>query len=180
MILTYVRLLELIQSNVVVNSDPSRVNAASLDITLGSTIFVEQESRGKHVVDLSDRKQHVNFREVEIPDDGYTLWPGEFILASTREIFNLPDNISAKYFLNSSLARNGLEHSEAGWCDAGWHGSTLTLELFNVTRLHYLKIKRGMKCGQMVFFNHETVPEEASYRTKGSYNNTVGTCAAKP
>ena len=29
----------------------------------------------------------------------------------------------------------------------------------------------GVKIGQMVFFEHEPVPEHASYAVKGQYNN---------
>ena len=68
------------------------------------------------------------------------------------------------------MARIGLEHMNAGWCDAGWNGSVLTLELKNMTKHHAIRIRPGDPIGQMVFFKHEPVPTEASYASKGRYN----------
>jgi len=56
-------------------------------------------------------------------------------------------------------------------CDAGWHGSSLTLELKNVSRYHKLIIRPGMPIGQMVFFRHKPVRHDQSYAVKGRYNN---------
>lgn len=35
----------------------------------------------------------------------FLLMPGEFILAQSVEVFNLPDDLSAEYKLKSSMAR---------------------------------------------------------------------------
>ena len=69
-------------------------------------------------------------------DDPFMLQSGEFCLAETLELFNLPDDISCQFVLKSSRARDGLNHLLAGWCDPGWNGSKLTLELKN-ERLHH-------------------------------------------
>jgi len=111
--------------------------------------------------------------------DQFYIRPGEFCLAESREVFNLPNNIAAEYKLKSSMARNGLNHLLAGWCDPGWYGSTLTLELHNVTQYHTIKLQPGMKIGQMVFYEVEPVPEEKSYKTKGQYNNQKGAQESK-
>ena len=102
--------------------------------------------------------------------EGFSLEPGEFILASSIEVFNLPPDISAQYRLKSSMARIGLEHLNAGHCDAGWNGSVLTLELKNVTRYHAIHLQAGDPIGQMVFWRHEPVPADKSYAARGRYN----------
>ena len=112
-------------------------------------------------------------------DDGYVLEPSEFILASSRETFNLPGHIACEYKLKSSLARCGLQHMLAGWCDPGWNGSKLTLELKNVTRYHYLVLREGMKIGQMVFFECAPVPVEHDYAAKGQYNGQTTVTGSK-
>lgn len=89
----------------------------------------------------------------------------------SAEVFNLPEDISAEYKLKSSMARIGLEHMNAGWCDAGWHGSVLTLEFKNMLQYHAILIRPGDAIGQMIFFYHEPVPKSASYATRGRYNN---------
>jgi len=124
------------------------------------------------VIDLAAKpRQFPTFAEHFLP---YELTPDSFILAATQETFNLPDDICAEYRLSSSLARAGLNAALAMWCDPGWHGSQLTLELKNWTQAHDLLLRSGMKIGQMIFHRVKPVPEERSYRTVGSYNNTQG------
>jgi len=91
-------------------------------------------------------------------------------LAETLELFNLPDDISCQFVLKSSRARSGLNHLLAGWCDPGWHGSKLTLELKNERLHHALPLWPGLKIGQMVFHQMSSVPLK-SYAVTGNYNN---------
>lgn len=187
MLLSYTELLDLIEQGVI-NAPIENVNAASIDLTLDDVLLVERTERDEStLVDLAN-KQSISVDEYNMadvdkddPDDvpSYFLGPGEFVLASSREVFNLPNNISAEYKLKSSMARNGLEHLNAGWCDAGWHGSKLTLELKNMTRDHTLILRPGMKIGQVVFYKHAPVPDHASYATKGRYNGQTEVTASK-
>jgi dCTP deaminase len=171
MILSYSEIIELILSDVVKGSSIELVNAASLDIQLGNTVMIEHDFANP-IIDLRDRKP-LAMRTALIPAEGYMLRPGEFILAHSLEVFNLPDDISAQYHLKSSMGRIGLDHCLAGWCDAGWHGSVLTLELKNVSRFHTVRLFAGDLIGQMVFHRHELVPRHASYAAKGRYNGDL-------
>ena len=165
------------------------VNAASLDLRLGDTILVEQnpyiasysEGYRPEIVELG-RRDPLIMAPVNIASmpNGFLLAPGQFILASTVEKFYLPDNIAAEYKLKSSMARIGLEHLNAGWCDPGWNNSVLTLELRNLTTYHHIRLRAGDKIGQVVFFNCEPVPEHGSYAVKGNYNGDSTVTAAKP
>lgn len=181
-LLSYTELQELITAGVI-NAAPENVNAASIDITLGNTILSERmmmlpnDLRRVHL----GKRDPLNMTTHTFGKDGdaYILYPGEFILAQSQEVFNLPLNISAEYKLKSSMARIGLEHLNAGWCDAGWNGSVLTLELRNMTRNHEIVLKAGDKIGQVVFFKHAPVPHEASYAAKGSYNGDTQVTGVK-
>lgn len=170
---------EILKNKLVVNASVDCLNAASLDIRLGRYIMVESPGSTRRVY-LGSR-QPLTMYKVDLDNfkDGYALQPGQFILASSEEVFNLPNHISAEYKLKSSMARVGLEHLNAGWCDAGWHGSVLTLELKNMTSVHQIIIKRGDKIGQMVFFKHDPVGLSLSYAVKGSYNNDKEVQVAK-
>lgn len=163
-----------------VEIDFNQINAASIDITLGSTILVERQPdiNEKIVLDFRSRDK-MNFEEFTMDDAGYVLRPGQFILAQSAEIFNLPNNLSCEYKLKSSMARIGLEHLNAGWCDAGWHGSVLTLEFKNMSRHHSIRIRPGDAVGQMVFFSHEEVPADRSYAARGRYNNDTSVSTIK-
>ena len=176
-LLSYNRLIQLIEEGVI-TADPANVNGTSIDITLGDVLLLEAKQIHIKEVDLQ-AKQNIDTDEYVMDEHGYLLVPGEFVLASSAEVFNLPANISAEYKLKSSMARNGLEHLNAGWCDPGWHGSTLTLEFKNMTHNHHLLIRPGMKIGQVTFWESEPVPENRSYAVTGQYNNQTTTQASK-
>lgn len=183
MLLSAPRLHQLIEDNVI-TALHENVNSASIDIRIGDKILVEEPAEGYSVgvglyddvhetpVDI-DAKQSPNFKEVIIPEEGLVIEPGQCFLAHTIEYFNLPNTISAQFKLRSSLGRCFLEHMNAGWADAGWHGAQLTMEFVNLNRYHRLLIKPGMRVGQMVFFEHEDVGED-SYAIKGNYNLQEG------
>ena len=177
-LLSCTEILELIEQGVIQNADPANVNAASLDLVLGNKIQTEINPYKQPKLSLRKREKLYS-QEIDITSSGYILSPGEFILAHTKEIFNLPNNISAEYKLKSSMARIGLEHLNAGWCDAGWHGSVLTLELKNMTQFHSIELHEGDKIGQIIFWRHKIIPKEFSYATKGSYNGDKTVSGAK-
>jgi len=99
---------------------------------------------------------------VEIDEDRpFILHPGEFVLGSTLERIQLPDDLVARLEGKSSLGRLGLLiHSTAGFIDPGWDGH-VTLELSNVANLP-ITIYFGMKIGQ-VSFVQMTEPAETPY-----------------
>lgn len=176
MIISYTSLCKMVDDGIIENVDPANINGASIDLTLGDKIFVEESySNSPKVVDLAVRpREFPYFKEINIADHGYVMEPGTFLLASTREVFNLPNNIAFNYRLNSSLGRAGLNHALAGFADPGWYGSHLTLELKNWLEFHCLRIWPRMKIGQAIFYQTELVPEERSYKNIGSYNHSKG------
>jgi deoxycytidine triphosphate deaminase len=91
------------------------------------------------------------------------------VLAETRETFNMPNDVCGMFCLKSSRAREGYEHSHAGFADPEWCGSKLTLELVNARRLHSLPLYPGLKIGQMVFVITAGIPD-ISYAEVGHYN----------
>ena len=169
MLLSHNELLELIERGVIENAKSDAVNSASIDVHLGDVIMVEDFSSGPQLIDYRAREKPA-MKKVRLRDDGFVLEPNQFILAQTVEVFHLPLDISAEYKLKSSMARIGLEHLNAGWADAGWHGSVLTLELKNITQCQRILIRPGDAIGQMVFFRHKPVPLERSYAARGRYN----------
>lgn len=148
-------------SEMVVPFDAELLNPASLDLRLGNHLMVESIYSTELVrIDISDKTE----------DEPFMLQSGEFCLAETLELFNLPDDISAQFVLKSSRAREGYNHLLAGWCDPGWANSRLTLELKNERLHHVLPIFPGLKIGQMVFHVMSNTPLK-SYAVTGHYNN---------
>lgn len=159
----------------VIDALHENVNAASIDVRLGKMIQMESDSGGD--VDLV-AKEMLNMREQEIPEFGKRIYPGEFFLGHTVEVFHLPANISAKLVLRSSVGRSALDHCLAGWADAGFNDAQLTLEFKNVSQYHNLIIRPGMRIGQMVFYRHADSGEN-SYAIKGRYNGQRGATGSK-
>ncbi|MCS5737020.1 dCTP deaminase [Herbiconiux daphne] len=162
----------------VIDALHENVNSASIDVRIGDHILLEDitTAAGHPVVDIA-AKESPKFVKIGIPEEGLVIHPGVIFLASTMETFNLPNTISGQFILRSSVARCFLEHMQAGWADAGWHGAQLTMEFKNMNRQHSLLIRKGMRIGQMVFFEHADAGEN-SYAIKGNYNNQQGATQA--
>lgn len=175
-LLSAVELLKLVEDGIIEGVSRESINAASIDVHLGDTFLIEQYNEVHPILDLSKREAPV----MKTVMDGIILEPGQFCLTHTVETFYLPDYISGQFILKSSMARAGLEHSQAGWADSGWSGSSLTLELTNLLKHNRLMLKKGMAIGQMVFFKHAKVPPEFLYTTKGRYNNDKSVHGMKP
>lgn len=170
MLISYNELCEFAERGVIAPVDPKDINGTSIDVHLGPKILREAPvPREIATISLRD-KQNVHWLETDITEGFYDLLPGEFILAHTIEVFDLPADISAEFKLNSSGARIGLDNALATWADPRWHGSTLTLELKNNTRHHVLRLHHGCRIGQMIFHRSEPVPEDKSYAVRGRYN----------
>lgn len=167
MLLTYHELVSLAEHGVIDPVPMDHINAASIDVTLGRWVWTEDPRGGD--VKLAEKGVPGMVKHDLLHAD-YSIRPGEFVLAQTHEMFNLPDDIAALFLLRSSMARSGLEHSEAGWADPGFNGSVLTLELRNNLMKHTLVISYGLRVGQMVFFKGDPVPSDRSYRAIGRYN----------
>lgn len=186
MILSYTQLCDIVDAGIITNVDKESINSASIDVRLGAKVLIEkftEEETGKqglHTISLNKREPLI-VREHDLIREGKLhLFPGEVILAHTIEIFNLPNNLSAMFKIKSSCGRIFLEHMNAGWCDAGWNGSALTLEFKNNSRGHVITLEYGDKIGQMIFFPHQMVPEDKSYAVRGRYNKDKGVSGTKP
>ena len=125
------------------------IQPASVDVHLDRELRVFRNSR-RPFIDL--REDTSDLTDVEEIDDEkpFILHPGEFVLASTMEHIELPDDLVARLEGKSSLGRIGLLiHSTAGYVDPGWKGH-LTLELSNVANLP-VTLYYGMKIGQLSY-----------------------------
>lgn len=123
--------------------EEGQIQPASVDIRLGNTYsIVEDTSAG--IIGLDEE---INYKT--ITSDSYLLLPGQFVLATTVEYFELPDDLTAFVEGRSSLGRMGLFIQNAGWVDPGFKGE-ITLELFNANRCA-IELKAGRRVGQLVF-----------------------------
>ena len=116
-------------------------------------------------------------KEIEykrIVSDTYILLPNQFVLATTMEYFNLPNNITAFVEGRSSLGRMGLFIQNAGWVDPGFKGE-ITLELYNANRCA-IELKAGRRIGQLVFAKMD---DTALKPYNGKYQGQKGATGSK-
>ncbi|PWM68109.1 MAG: dCTP deaminase [Clostridiales bacterium] len=145
MILSDKTLSKMIQEKTLI-AEPlelTQIQPASIDIRLGDTFsIVEDNSSG--IIKMDSKTEYKT-----IKTDTYILLPGQFVLATTMEYFELPDDLTAFVEGRSSLGRMGLFIQNAGWVDPGFKGE-ITLELFNANRCA-IELKSGRRVGQLVF-----------------------------
>ena len=139
---------------------PEAVQPSSVDLHLDRRFRVFRNSRYPYIDVRVDQPDMTELVEIA-GDDPFILHPGEFVLGSTLERVQLPNDLVARLEGKSSLGRLGLLiHSTAGYVDPGWEGN-LTLELSNVANLP-ITLYDGMKIGQ-ISFQRLSSPAEVGY-----------------
>ena len=139
---------------------PEAVQPSSVDLHLDRRFRVFRNSRYPFIDVRSDQPELTELVEIG-GDEPFILHPGEFVLGSTFERVELPNDLVARLEGKSSLGRLGLLiHSTAGYVDPGWEGN-LTLELSNVANLP-ITLYDGMKIGQ-ISFQRMSSPVEVGY-----------------
>lgn len=93
---------------------------------------------------------------------------GEFYLLDTLEFITIPLNCAGILMLKSSLGRQGLEHSHAGYFDPGFRG-TGTLEL-HVLSPWPITLTKGQRIVQLALEELKAAPSK-SYFLTGRYND---------
>lgn len=156
---------------------PEHVQPASLDLTLGSSFWI-QRLGNREIVDPWDADHDpakFGYRvEVRPEDNGFVLEPMHFVLGTTVESIKLPADILARVDGRSSIGRLGIMvHSTAGFIDPGFEGQ-ITLELSNVSR-YPVRLYPGKRICQICFTRME-VPAERPYgpARNSKYQGQVG------
>ena len=156
--------------------DERMLQPSSLDVRLDRYFRVFDNSRYTHI-DPAIRQDELTSLVVVDGEEPFVLHPGEFVLGSTFERVELPDDLAGRLEGKSSLGRLGLlTHSTAGFIDPGFRGH-ITLELSNVANLP-ITLWPGMKIGQLCLFRlsspaeHPYGSERAGSRYQGQRGPT--------
>ncbi len=133
----------------------------SYDVHLGRTLK-------RYVNEVVDPDGYNPVISWDIPDEGYILYPGQFVLGVTQEFTYTHNHVP---FIEgcSSLARLGLSiHQTAGRGDIGFSGHW-TLEL---SCKMPIILREGMRIGQLIYFEKKG-DVDVSYQKVGRYNNAI-------
>jgi len=112
----------------------------------------------------------IHYREIE--GDSITIPPHSFLLATTEEYVELPNNLTAFVEGRSSIGRIGLFIQNAGWVDPGFKGQ-ITLELYNANSLP-IKLQAGRRVCQLVFCKMDQAAETPYNGKYQGQKKTVG------
>ena len=148
--------------------EAEQIQPASIDIRIGNTYSIVEDSP-TGIINLDDK---IKYKQIKA--DKYILLPGQFVIATTLEYFELPDNLTAFVEGRSSLGRMGLFIQNAGWVDPGFKGE-ITLELFNANRCA-IELTAGRRVGQLVFAK---LDENALNPYEGKYQGQRGATGSK-
>ena len=146
--------------------EKEQIQPASVDIRLGNTFsVVEDLSTG-----ILNLEEEIKYKIIK----SYILLPNQFVLATTMEYFDLPNDLTAFVEGRSSLGRMGLFIQNAGWVDPGFRGE-ITLELYNANRCA-IELKAGRRVGQLVFAKMD---KPALNPYNGKYQGQKGATGSK-
>jgi dCTP deaminase len=143
-----------------------QIQPASVDLRLGNTFYEYRKVLNPMVSPINPLTDDASkyMRRITLEDgQHYMLAPGRenFVLAETRELVDVPDDLVGRVDGRSSLGRLGLRiHSTAGFIDPGFRGR-ITLEVDAVGRFPIL-LTPGLRVCQ-ISFEKMVAPAEIPY-----------------
>ena len=142
-----------------------QLGACSVDFRLGDTFMVFEHSRFPFIDPRSPTAVAESMRKIVVREgEPFIMQPGDFVLASTIETLELPDDLVGRLEGRSSLARLGIiVHSTAALFEPGWSG-TATMELGNLGRVP-VALYPGMRVCSFTF-EQLSSPAITPYRLK--------------
>lgn len=146
--------------------DPEvQIQPASIDLRLGYDFQTFNHTQ-QALIDPADPASFAQLtNSVHLQDsERFIVHPGEFVLATTLEHVEIPDDLVARLEGRSSIGRLGIViHSTAGYIDPGFKG-TITLEISNLGRIA-VALYPGMRICQIAF-EEMSSPVSENYATK--------------
>jgi len=153
--------------NIVIKPAPdlkTQLGSCSVDLKLGN-IFRVFESGVHGVIDTKKNVAKEFTKEVIVQKDkAFIMQPGDFVLGTTIEDVEIPDDLVGSLEGRSSIGRLGIiVHSTAATIDAGWKGH-ITLELANMGKLP-VALYPGMRICS-ISFEQLSSPADVPYHKK--------------
>ena len=158
----------------------TQVQPASIDMRLGSEFLEFQRTNIPCI--HPNRAEEVDdyVRETYVEEGGeFILHPGDFVLGTTKERVEIPDDLVATVEGRSSLGRLAVVvHATAGFVDPGYRGQ-ITLELSNLGAAP-VALSPGMRVSQLVFTELKSPSTRPYGSERGSkYQDQDGPRASK-
>ncbi|WP_344676689.1 dCTP deaminase [Tessaracoccus defluvii] len=138
-----------------------QINGASMDIRVGRGFITFKRTMmvGFDVRSLVQRSREMQEFVERDWGEGFTLHPGELVLAASHEYVRIPSDLTAQVVARSSYGRLGLLVATAVQVQPGYTGC-VTLQLVNLGQLP-ITLTPGERIGQLVFTKLSTPVETA-------------------
>jgi dCTP deaminase len=146
----------------------SQLGSCSIDLKLGNTFRVFEHSRHAYIdpfkKDISDEVT----REIKIKEgEPFIIQPGDFVLATTIESIEVPDDLTGRLEGRSSIGRLGVViHSTAANIECGFRGH-ITLELANMGKMP-VALYVGMRICSLSFEQLSSPADVPYYKKKSA------------
>lgn len=146
----------------------TQLGSCSLDLRLGDTFRIFEHSRFPYF-DPHDKKYSGEVTSVVKVAKGvpFILQAGDFVLATTIESLELPDDLLARLEGRSSLGRLGIVvHSTASVFEPGWRGKVV-MEMGNLGRMP-VALYPGMRICALTFETLSSPVDVPYHKKKGA------------
>jgi len=157
-----------------------QVQPASVDLRLGERFLEFQRTNIPciHPTEADEVGEYVTETTVDEGDE-FILHPGDFVLGTTTERVEIPDDLVAHVEGRSSLGRLAIVvHATAGLCDPGYKGQ-ITLELSNLGTAP-VALSPGMRVSQLTFTELKSPADRPYGAERGSkYQDQDGPQASR-
>jgi len=161
--------------------DPDlQVQPASVGLRLGAEFLEFQHANIPCIHPNAEEEVEDYVRETVVaPDEEFILHPGDFVLGTTHERVEIPDDLIAHVQGRSSLGRLAVVvHATAGVVDPGYRGQ-ITLELSNLGTAP-VALTPGMRISQLIFTELRTPAKRPYGNERGSkYQDQAGPQASR-
>lgn len=156
-----------------------QIQPASVDVRLGNTFLKFNPGNTTSINPLEDNPDDY-IEEVTVdPGDTFVVHPGDFVLGTTEEWVEIPEDLIGYVNGRSTLGRLAIVvHATAGLLDPGWKGN-VTLEISNLGSVP-VELTPGMRAAQLTFRDLTGEVERPYGADRGSkYQNQEGVQAAR-
>jgi dCTP deaminase len=146
----------------------TQLGSCMIDLQLGHAFRVFNHSKTPYL----DPKDPLTLKQATAEvvmknNEPFILHPGEFVLATTKEYVEMPDDLTGRLEGRSSIGRMGVVvHSTAANIECGFRGN-ITLELANMGRIPVM-LYPGMRICSLSFEQLTSAAEVPYYKKKGA------------
>ena len=166
------------EKRIVIKPSPNfdvQLGSNSIDLRLGKTFRIFDHNKYAYIDPFKKNIGDEITREVyKKKNEPFIIQPGEFVLGTTIEYVEIPDDLVGTLEGRSSIGRLGvIVHSTAGSIECGFHGN-ITLELANLGKMP-VALYPEMRICSLAFMQLSSPAEVPYYKKKGAkYSGQTG------